>query len=277
MSLVESKEQGLSSNKFINNIRKSKETHEGSKSNSNPNYSPSSFAGGHRSPFSQEKQSKRSGFGKNLFASHFSNEKDTQEPNKRLFLIPETTKNSEMEQDFADNTSTSISSVPSNRNSCDDKIQKMIEETNSERQDPEFRIKSRGRLDFEDSPVNKEGEERCHTPTKSKKLFVTQEEKNLFSPKQDYQSLNSNSRIFGIGFHSNAMFGGMRDADENLARKENIPLSRFEADFEKGTILGSGYFGTVYKCVRRIDGLEYAVKTIRYKKKGKANGVDNLK
>ena len=33
-------------------------------------------------------------------------------------------------------------------------------------------------------------------------------------------------------------------------------------------VIGSGHFGTVYKCVNKIDGLAYAVKSIIYKKKG---------
>ena len=44
--------------------------------------------------------------------------------------------------------------------------------------------------------------------------------------------------------------------------------SRFEEDFEKCKVLGSGCFGTVYHCLNRLDGLEYAVKTIKLKNKG---------
>ena len=38
--------------------------------------------------------------------------------------------------------------------------------------------------------------------------------------------------------------------------------SRFEADFIQLEPIGSGEFGNVYKCVHRIDGLQYAVKKI---------------
>lgn len=40
------------------------------------------------------------------------------------------------------------------------------------------------------------------------------------------------------------------------------PKSRYESDFIQLDLLGSGEFGRVFKCVHRIDGLQYAVKKI---------------
>lgn len=40
-------------------------------------------------------------------------------------------------------------------------------------------------------------------------------------------------------------------------------MSRYEQDFEQLEFLGKGNFGTVYKCMHRLDGLMYAIKQIR--------------
>lgn len=40
--------------------------------------------------------------------------------------------------------------------------------------------------------------------------------------------------------------------------------SRFEHDYEIVEVIGKGYFGTVYKCVNKVDGLFYAVKCTNF-------------
>eukprot|EP00588_Corethron_pennatum_P015741 CAMPEP_0194280988 /NCGR_PEP_ID=MMETSP0169-20130528/19424_1 /TAXON_ID=218684 /ORGANISM="Corethron pennatum, Strain L29A3" /LENGTH=895 /DNA_ID=CAMNT_0039025911 /DNA_START=54 /DNA_END=2741 /DNA_ORIENTATION=+ len=48
-------------------------------------------------------------------------------------------------------------------------------------------------------------------------------------------------------------------------------FSRFESDFEIMTNIGSGTFGSVYKCRSRIDGCDYAIKVSKRKSKGAAS------
>ena len=45
-------------------------------------------------------------------------------------------------------------------------------------------------------------------------------------------------------------------------------ISRFEQDFDIIGTLGSGYFGTVYKCLSRLDGCTYAIKAAKHRAKG---------
>lgn len=40
--------------------------------------------------------------------------------------------------------------------------------------------------------------------------------------------------------------------------------SRFEHDYEIVEVIGKGYFGTVYKCLNKVDGLYYAVKCTNF-------------
>jgi len=67
-----------------------------------------------------------------------------------------------------------------------------------------------------------------------------------------------------------------RDDDEN---EENSmqQKSRFNLDFDVIDQLGDGSFGTVYKCLSRIDGCMYAVKTAKRKAKGAADRDRMLK
>lgn len=43
---------------------------------------------------------------------------------------------------------------------------------------------------------------------------------------------------------------------------------RYEHDFVQLSVLGSGEFGTVYKCINKIDGFYYAIKQLRINNKG---------
>jgi len=45
-------------------------------------------------------------------------------------------------------------------------------------------------------------------------------------------------------------------------------ISRFEQDFDIIGTLGSGCFGTVYKCLSRLDGCTYAIKAAKHRAKG---------
>lgn len=47
--------------------------------------------------------------------------------------------------------------------------------------------------------------------------------------------------------------------------------SRFEADFDVVSVIGSGSFGEVYQARSRVDGVEYAVKCTRRRFKGQAD------
>ena len=51
--------------------------------------------------------------------------------------------------------------------------------------------------------------------------------------------------------------------------KHRTSYSRFENDYEILETLGSGDFGTVFKCQHKLDGLIYAIKRIHNKSKGK--------
>lgn len=51
--------------------------------------------------------------------------------------------------------------------------------------------------------------------------------------------------------------GNSIEPDQKIQKK-----SRYENDFIQIDLIGSGEFGNVYKCVHRIDGLQYAVKKI---------------
>jgi wee1-like protein kinase len=36
--------------------------------------------------------------------------------------------------------------------------------------------------------------------------------------------------------------------------------SRYQSEFEQVSRLGAGEYGTVYKCINRLDGMAYAIK-----------------
>ena len=58
---------------------------------------------------------------------------------------------------------------------------------------------------------------------------------------------------------------------------QRFPISRFASDFEEVGQLGTGSFGTVYKCMSRLDGCMYAIKTGRRRAKGIADRDRMLK
>ena len=47
--------------------------------------------------------------------------------------------------------------------------------------------------------------------------------------------------------------------DEIVAR-DGFYISRYVEDFEQLGVLGKGAFGTVFKCKKKLDGIEYAIK-----------------
>lgn len=53
--------------------------------------------------------------------------------------------------------------------------------------------------------------------------------------------------------------------------KNNLPVSRYLADFSELGLIGSGTFSHVYKCMKKIDGWIYAVKKSKRHFRGKAD------
>ena len=45
-----------------------------------------------------------------------------------------------------------------------------------------------------------------------------------------------------------------------LAANIEARLSRYKEEFHEVCVIGSGSFGTVYKCINRLDGCVYALK-----------------
>jgi hypothetical protein len=75
--------------------------------------------------------------------------------------------------------------------------------------------------------------------------------------------------------YSNSSFEGSSSRHQlnDLSEILDLNVSRFAEDFEASHLLGSGGFGRVY-CVRnRLDGMEYAIKSIRLPKSDKVNKV----
>ena len=61
---------------------------------------------------------------------------------------------------------------------------------------------------------------------------------------------------------------GTKKAD----KYKNTFSSRFSEDYNIIETLGTGNFGTVYKCQNKLDGLIYAIKCTKVKYKGTSNG-----
>jgi len=62
-----------------------------------------------------------------------------------------------------------------------------------------------------------------------------------------------------------------------VQRNEHSKASRFQCEFEEQGILGSGTFGTVYRCKNRLDGCMYAIKVTKQRFKGRADRARVLK
>lgn len=62
-----------------------------------------------------------------------------------------------------------------------------------------------------------------------------------------------------------------------MMMNDKPPKSRFNQDFDVIGQLGNGSFGTVYKCLSRLDGCMYAVKAAKRKAKGNADRDRMLK
>ena len=67
------------------------------------------------------------------------------------------------------------------------------------------------------------------------------------------------------------------DQDIMIESSSAKSKSRFEQDFDIIGQLGNGSFGTVYKCLSRLDGCMYAVKAAKRKAKGVADRDRMLK
>ena len=236
--MFENKENPLSRNKFVNNMRKLKEKSNGTTGvgkGLRATKSPINLTEKRPSKLQQQlmrsKQNNKSGIGKNLFATQEDNEKLSAFASRllpKLILTPETTNSDEMQVD----------SNSGNRFT-----------------------KLKPKLRFEEDCLFHGGDDRCKSPEKTKKLFSEEAiiPATPISKQYDegYDLVSLNFGNFGTSFHS---------------RREQLDgaSSRFEADFIKCEILGSGNFGTVYKCMNKIDGMEYAVKTIRHKRMRKS-------
>lgn len=67
------------------------------------------------------------------------------------------------------------------------------------------------------------------------------------------------------------------DANTEISTASKEVTSRLMQDFETIGTLGSGCFGTVYKCISRVDGCPYAVKATKYQAKGRVDRDRMLK
>jgi len=123
--------------------------------------------------------------------------------------------------------------------------------------------------------------EECQTPPTRNQF---EEEKfNFFNTVTTRKDVHS--RLFdnsGVDFEDvkpfNTFSRGISEEDNNRKinigkynHREQAPISRFDSDYEVLEVLGSGYFGTVYKCQKKLDGLIYAIKCTKNKFKGTGN------
>jgi len=124
--------------------------------------------------------------------------------------------------------------------------------------------------------------EECQTPPTRNGQF--EEEKfNFFNTvtarKEAHSKLFDNSADFEDVRPFNTFSRGVSEEEDykkaggtsGKFNKPEQPSSRFDTDYEVLEVLGSGYFGTVYKCQKKLDGLIYAIKCTKNKFKGQNN------
>ncbi len=128
--------------------------------------------------------------------------------------------------------------------------------------------------------------EECQTPPTRNGQF--EEEKfnffnNLTARKDAHSKLFDNSVDFEDVKPFNTFSRGVSEEEDykkvggyGKFNKPEQPSSRFDTDYEVLEVLGSGYFGTVYKCQKKLDGLIYAIKCTKNKFKGNFFGKVNI-
>jgi len=103
--------------------------------------------------------------------------------------------------------------------------------------------------------------------SRKKKIFESRlyenENKYLFGER------SSKSIVSDVRGNSFVCKKDYNDSQEN--NYSHNTCSRFESDFEIMTNIGSGTFGSVYKCRSRFDGCDYAIKVSKRKSKGAAS------
>ena len=62
-----------------------------------------------------------------------------------------------------------------------------------------------------------------------------------------------------LNFHLCSSFYVSLHHEQKLALRESN-ISRYKEEFHEVCLIGSGSFGTVYKCINRLDGCVYALK-----------------
>ncbi len=91
-----------------------------------------------------------------------------------------------------------------------------------------------------------------------------EEDQNFLRGNPQNSSISSNITPQKLReFSMNTSGISSRKSSMNSSKKSSrnsIEKSRFINDYEVLEIIGNGFFGTVYKCLNRIDGLIYAVK-----------------
>lgn len=97
----------------------------------------------------------------------------------------------------------------------------------------------------------------------AKKIFKSEAEASTFT---FLDRIEEQANLDASGFSNSKATFKKQGQDMNAIL---FPNSRFLTDYETLEVIGSGHFGKVYKCLNKIDGLIYAIKAIRYKKKGK--------